>query len=92
MERYQRALDMMLTQRGGDALGEVERVLAVDPKSVIGHCLRAALIVRADPRSSCGRTMPPCDRCSQRVLPRSKHRTPTSVPLRIVTLLLHEHG
>ena len=38
---------MMLTQRG-DALAEVERVLAVGPASVVGHCLRAALIVRAD--------------------------------------------
>jgi tetratricopeptide (TPR) repeat protein len=47
LQRSERALDMMLTQRG-DALAEVERVLAADPASVIGHCLRAALIVRAD--------------------------------------------
>jgi len=47
VQRYHRAIDMMLTQRGS-ALGEVERVLADDPGSVIGHCLRAALIVRAD--------------------------------------------
>jgi tetratricopeptide (TPR) repeat protein len=47
LQRCERALDMMLTQRG-DALAEVERVLADDPESVFGHCLRAALIVRAD--------------------------------------------
>ena len=45
--RCERAIDMMLTQRG-DAFTEVERVLAEDPGSVPGHCLRAALIVRAD--------------------------------------------
>ena len=38
---------MMLTQRG-DAIAEVEQMLADDPESVFGHCLRAALIVRAD--------------------------------------------
>lgn len=43
----QRALDMMLTQRG-DAFVEVERVLAGQPGSVFGHCLRSALIVRSD--------------------------------------------
>jgi hypothetical protein len=42
-----RALDMLLTHRG-DAFAEVERVLAEDGGSVFGHCLRAALIVRAD--------------------------------------------
>jgi tetratricopeptide (TPR) repeat protein len=54
LRRCERALDMMLTQRG-DAFAEVERVLADDPESVFGHCLRAALIVRADsaaPRST----------------------------------------
>jgi hypothetical protein len=54
LQRCERALDMMLTQRG-DAFAEVERVLADDPKCVFGHCLRAALIVRADstaPRST----------------------------------------
>jgi tetratricopeptide (TPR) repeat protein len=52
-EGCKRALDMMLTQRG-DACAEVERVLAADPGCVFGHCLRAALIVRAEsaaPRS-----------------------------------------
>jgi len=44
---------MMLTERG-DAIAEVERILADDPKSVYGHCLRAALIVRAD--SAAGRS------------------------------------
>jgi tetratricopeptide (TPR) repeat protein len=38
---------MMLTQRG-DAFAEVEQMLADQPESVFGHCLRAALIVRAD--------------------------------------------
>jgi len=47
MRRWGRALDMLLTQRG-DAFAEVERVLADHPESVFGHCLRAALIVRAD--------------------------------------------
>ena len=46
-QRSERALDMMLTQRG-DASAEVEQMLAEDPESVFGHCLRAALIVRAD--------------------------------------------
>jgi tetratricopeptide (TPR) repeat protein len=47
LQRCESALDMMLTQRG-DAFAEVERVLADDPECVFGHCLRAALIVRAD--------------------------------------------
>ena len=45
---------MMLTQRG-DPFVEVERALADDPGCVFCHCLRAALIVRADgnaPRSA----------------------------------------
>ena len=45
--RCERALDMLLTQRG-DAFAEIERVLAKDPRCVPGHCLRAALTVRAD--------------------------------------------
>jgi len=54
LRRCERALDMMLTQRG-DAFAAVERLLADDPGCVFGHCLRAALIVRADstaPRST----------------------------------------
>ena len=47
LQQSERALDMMLTQRG-DAIAEVEQILADDPESVFGHCLRAALIVRAD--------------------------------------------
>ena len=47
LQRRERALDMMLTHRG-DAIAEVEQMLADDPESVFGHCLRAALIVRAD--------------------------------------------
>jgi tetratricopeptide (TPR) repeat protein len=45
--RCERALDMLLTQRG-DAFAEVRRLLADDPGCVFGHCLRAALIVRAE--------------------------------------------
>ena len=41
------ALDMMLTQRG-DPFAEIEQVLAGDPGCVFAHCVRAALIVRAD--------------------------------------------
>src|SRR5262249_51035373 len=54
LRRCERALDMLLTQRG-DPFAEVERVLTDDPGCVFGHCLRAALIVRADsagPRST----------------------------------------
>jgi tetratricopeptide (TPR) repeat protein len=47
LRRCERALDMLLTQRG-NAFAEVERVLADDPGSVFCHCLRAALIVRAE--------------------------------------------
>jgi tetratricopeptide (TPR) repeat protein len=46
-QRCEQALGMLLTHRG-DPLIEVERVLADDPGCVFGHCLRAALIVRAD--------------------------------------------
>jgi tetratricopeptide (TPR) repeat protein len=49
--RCERALDMLLTQRG-DASTEVERLLADDPGCVFGHCLRAALIVRAESAAS----------------------------------------
>jgi tetratricopeptide (TPR) repeat protein len=49
--RWERALDMLLTQRG-DASAEVERLLADDPGCVFGHCLRAALIVRAESTAS----------------------------------------
>jgi tetratricopeptide (TPR) repeat protein len=47
LPRCEQALDLMLTHRG-DPSGEVERVLAEDPGFVFAHCLRAALIVRAD--------------------------------------------
>src|SRR5215469_10196735 len=49
--RCDRALDMLLTQRG-DASVEVEALLADDPGCVFGHCLRAALIVRAESSAS----------------------------------------
>src|SRR5215472_18198973 len=49
--RCERALDMLLTQRG-DASAEVERLFADDPGCVFGHCLRAALVVRAESGAS----------------------------------------
>src|SRR5262249_55152426 len=49
--RCERALEMLLTQRG-DASAEVERLLADDPGCVFGHCLRAALVVRAESGAS----------------------------------------
>lgn len=45
--RCEHALDLMLTNRGNPS-GEVDCVLADAPQFVFGHCLRAALIVRAD--------------------------------------------
>ena len=53
LRRCERALDMLLTQRG-DAFAEVERMLADHPESVFGHCLRAALIVRRQRRYAIG--------------------------------------
>ena len=47
LRRCEQALDLTLTLRG-DPSGEVERVLADNPGLVFAHCLRAALIVRAD--------------------------------------------
>ena len=47
LRRCEQALDLMLTHRG-DPSSEIERVLAEDPGFVFAHCLRAALIVRAD--------------------------------------------
>jgi tetratricopeptide (TPR) repeat protein len=49
--RCERALDMLLTQRG-DVSAEVDRLLIDDPGCVFGHCLRAALIVRAESAAS----------------------------------------
>jgi len=40
-------LDAWLTGRG-DPAGDIDRLLAEDPESVFGHCLRAAIIVRGD--------------------------------------------
>jgi len=45
--RCERALELLLTHRG-DPAGEVDRVLADNPQSVFGHCLRAALVVHRD--------------------------------------------
>ena len=45
--RYEHALELLLTYRGNPSV-EIERVLAEDPQFVLGHCLRAAMIVRAD--------------------------------------------
>ncbi len=47
LARCEHALELLLTSRG-DPAGEIDRVLADDPRCVFGHCLRAALIVRAD--------------------------------------------
>jgi hypothetical protein len=46
-QRCEHVLEQMLTYRGNPS-AEVERVLADDPLCIFGHCLRAALIVRAD--------------------------------------------
>jgi tetratricopeptide (TPR) repeat protein len=46
MRRCEHALELLLTHRGNPSV-EVDRVLATDPQCVFGHCLRAALIVRA---------------------------------------------
>jgi hypothetical protein len=45
--RCEHALELLLTHRGNPS-AEIERVLAEDPQCVFGHCLRAAVIVRAD--------------------------------------------
>jgi len=45
--RCERALEALLTNRGSPSR-DVDRVLADDPQFVFGHCLRAAIIVRAD--------------------------------------------
>ncbi len=45
--RCERALEDLLGNRGNPAR-DVDGVLADDPRSVFGHCLRAAIIVRAD--------------------------------------------
>jgi tetratricopeptide (TPR) repeat protein len=45
--RCQRAIELMLTSRGNPSV-DVDRVLVDDPQFVFAHCLRAALIVRAD--------------------------------------------
>ena len=45
--RCERAVELLLTHRGNPSI-EVDQVLADNPQFVFGHCLRAALIVRAD--------------------------------------------
>ena len=47
LPRCEHALELLHTHRGNPSV-EVDRVLADDPQSVFGHCLRAALIVLAD--------------------------------------------
>src|SRR6516164_6271358 len=47
LRRCEHALELLLTHRGNPS-AEIERVLAEDPHCVFGHCLRAAIIVRAD--------------------------------------------
>jgi tetratricopeptide (TPR) repeat protein len=45
--RCEHALELLLKHRGNPLL-EIERVLANDPRSVFGHCLRATIIVCTD--------------------------------------------
>ena len=49
LPRLERVLDLAHTHRGNPS-AEADRLLADEPQSVFGHCLRAALIVRADDR------------------------------------------
>ena len=49
--RCRRALELMLTRRGNPRR-EVERALAEDPRCIFAHCLRLALIVRANDREA----------------------------------------
>ena len=51
LARCRRALELALTSRGNPG-AEVDRVLAKNPQFIFGHCLRAALIVRADMQSA----------------------------------------
>ena len=51
LARCKQVLELMLTSRGNPS-GEVDRVLADNPQFIFGHCLRAALIVRADDGAS----------------------------------------
>jgi tetratricopeptide (TPR) repeat protein len=48
------ALELLLTHRGNPS-AVVERMVAEHPGSVFGHCLRAAIIVRADDRTKAAR-------------------------------------
>ena len=41
------SLELLLTHRGNPSV-EIERILGEDRQCVFGHCLRAAIIVRAD--------------------------------------------
>src|SRR5262249_22710525 len=47
LRRCDHALELLLTHRGNPSVG-LEQGLAEDPHCVFGHCLRAAVIVRAD--------------------------------------------
>jgi hypothetical protein len=51
LARCKQIIELMLTSRGNPSV-EVDRVLADNPNFVFGHCLRAALIVRADDGAS----------------------------------------
>jgi tetratricopeptide (TPR) repeat protein len=51
LAQCKQAIELMLTSRGDTAI-IIDRVLAGDPDFVFGHCLRAALIVRADDRAA----------------------------------------
>ena len=45
--RCERVLEALLTNRGNPSR-DVDRVLAGDPQFIFGHCLRVAIVVRAD--------------------------------------------
>jgi hypothetical protein len=47
LQPWENAIELLLTHRGNPSV-EIERALAEDPHCVFGHCLRAAVIVRAD--------------------------------------------
>ena len=67
LARCEHALELLLTHRGNPS-AEIERVLAEDPQCVFGHCLRAAIIVRADATASdprLPRAWPPSRRHAQ---------------------------
>src|SRR5262245_10258345 len=51
LDAGEHTVELLLTHRGNPSVA-VERILAEYPRSVFGHCLRAAIIVRADDRTA----------------------------------------